>query len=118
MTYVNMFLALLFWHALADYPLQGDFLAKAKNKLASIPGVPWWQAMSAHSLIHAGGVAYITGSIWLGAAEFVSHFMIDHAKCTGRFGFSPEADFNIDQAMHIWCNVLWVSVAYSYGLTP
>ena len=36
---------ILFWlmvgHALADYPLQGDFLAKAKNRTAPIPGVPW-----------------------------------------------------------------------------
>lgn len=35
-------LMLLAGHALCDYPLQGDFLAKAKNRAAPLPGVPWY----------------------------------------------------------------------------
>lgn len=97
----NALLFMLFWHVLADYPLQGDFLAKAKNKGLAIPGVPWYQAMGAHSLIHAGGVAFITGSWMLGAFEFVAHFLIDHSKCSGKIGF------NTDQFMHFVCKILW-----------
>lgn len=109
------FLTMLAWHALADYPLQGDFLARAKNRAMPIPGVPWWQALGAHALIHAAGVAYITGSAWLGAAEFVAHFLIDNAKCTGRFGSDPETAFNTDQTLHIACKVLWAGIALAHG---
>lgn len=31
-----MFGALMLAHALADYPLQGDFLSKAKNRAAAL----------------------------------------------------------------------------------
>lgn len=105
MTWAWMFFALLFAHALADYPLQGDFLARAKNETAPIDGVPWWQAMSAHCCIHAGFVALITGSLWLGVAEFVAHFVIDRDKCLGRIGFTA------DQVQHICCKALWALLA-------
>lgn len=101
---ISMLMAMIVWHALADYPLQGDFLAKAKNRTAPIPGVPWYQALGAHAAIHAGGVGVITGSAWLGLAEFAAHFLIDDAKCRGRIGF------NADQAMHMACKVAWVIV--------
>lgn len=101
MPMIETLLLLLVWHALADYPLQGDFLAKAKNANAPIPGVPWWQAMTAHALIHAGGVALVTGSLFLGALEFAAHFVIDEAKCRGLI------TFNQDQAMHVACKALW-----------
>jgi hypothetical protein len=61
MSPVLLLIALLTAHALADYPLQGDFLSKAKNRMAPIPGVPWRQALGAHAFIHAGAVALITG---------------------------------------------------------
>lgn len=96
---------MIVWHALADYPLQGDFLAKAKNRTAHIPGVPWYQALGAHAAIHAGGVGVITGSVWLGLAEFAAHFLIDDAKCKGRIGF------NTDQALHMVCKLVWVAIA-------
>ncbi|WP_460821621.1 DUF3307 domain-containing protein [Lysobacter olei] len=99
-----MIALLLAGHALADYPLQGDFLAKAKNRFAPIPGVPWWQALGAHSAIHAGVVLVVTGSPALAAAEAVAHFLIDDAKCKGRIGF------NTDQALHVACKVLWVAL--------
>lgn len=99
-----MFGALLVGHALADYPLQGDFLARAKNRTAPIPGVPWWQALGAHALIHAGAVGFITGLWWLGAIELVAHGVIDDAKCKGRLSF------NQDQALHALCKLAWVGV--------
>ena len=97
-----LFGALLVGHALADYPLQGDFLSRAKNRTAPIPGVPWYQALGAHALIHAGVVAYLTGLWWLGALEFIAHAVIDDAKCKGRL------TFNQDQGLHALCKVLWV----------
>ena len=96
---------LLAAHAVADYPLQGDFLAKAKNRRAPLQGVPWWQALGAHAAIHAGFVGIITGLLALGVAEAVAHFVIDDLKCRGRIGF------NVDQYLHVLCKVLWVAIA-------
>lgn len=104
-----MFFALLVAHMLADYPLQGDFLAKAKNRTAPIPGVPWEQAMVAHCAIHGGAVGLITGHWWLGVAEAVIHFVTDDAKCRGKISF------NVDQAIHIHCKLIWVIVAAIVG---
>lgn len=108
MSFLEMFLLLVSAHALADYPLQGDFLAKAKNASAPIPGVPWWQALWAHAAIHGGFVGVITGSVWLGLAEAGAHVAIDHAKCRGWIGY------NVDQAAHIACKVAWVTLAASF----
>ena len=98
---IELILWLWFAHALCDYPLQGDFLAKAKNITAPIPGVPWWCAMWAHCAIHAGAVAWLTGSWWLGAAEFATHWMTDYCKCVGQIGFAQ------DQALHLLFKISW-----------
>jgi hypothetical protein len=100
----SVIIALLAAHALCDYPLQGDFLSRAKNRHAAMPGVPWWQAMGAHAMIHGGAVALITGVWWLGAAEAVAHFIIDDWKCSGKIGF------NTDQLLHVLCKVAWLAI--------
>lgn len=100
-----MFGALLVGHALCDYPLQGPFLSQAKNPTAPIPGVPWWQAMLAHSAIHGGAVGLVTGVWWLGIAEAWMHFFIDYAKCRGAIGYTQ------DQAIHVVCKIVWVVFA-------
>lgn len=101
---IEVLILMICAHAVADYPLQGDFLAKAKNHTAPIPGVPWYQALLAHSAIHAGAVLLITGSVTLSLAEFVIHTATDYAKCAGKIGY------NTDQAIHIACKVAWVIV--------
>jgi hypothetical protein len=100
-------ITLLAAHAFADYAGQGDFMAKAKNRMAPIPGVPWWQPMAAHATIHGGLVALITGIWWLAPLEAVAHFLTDDAKCRGRISY------NTDQAIHVGCKVLWWLVAVS-----
>lgn len=107
--------ALLVGHVIADYPLQGDFLSKAKNRAAPIPGVPWYQALGAHALIHGGMVALILATLvsglplWfvvaLGLSEAFAHALIDDTKCTG--GLS----FNGDQCWHAFCKCWWVVAA-------
>ncbi len=98
---MQILVLLLLAHALCDYPLQGDFLSKAKNRTAPIPGVPWWQALGAHSVIHGGAVALITGLWWLAIPEVVIHWLTDDAKCHGRL------TFNQDQAIHLTCKLAW-----------
>lgn len=101
-------LTLFFWlmvgHAVADYPLQGDFLARAKNHRLPVPGMPWGIALFMHALMHGGAVALITGSVALGIAETVIHMGIDWLKCDGR------TDLTQDQFLHVVCKVAWVLV--------
>ena len=92
-------------HALADYPLQGEFLAMGKNRAKPSPFTPWYQALAAHALIHGLIVGLITGIWWLGLAETVAHAAIDDSKCTGKIGF------NTDQVLHIACKAAWVLIA-------
>ncbi|NBC37377.1 DUF3307 domain-containing protein [Novosphingobium sp. FSY-8] len=96
-------------HFICDYPLQGDFLAKAKSRVAPIPGVPWQQAMAAHCAIHGAAVAIITGLWWLALAEGCIHWITDDAKCRGRLSF------NQDQAIHVVCKAGWLFAAVLAG---
>lgn len=105
---VSFFLVLgvlIFFHFIADYPLQGEFLAKAKNRNAPIPHIPWQQALFAHSFIHAGFVFLATGSVFAFFGELIVHAITDDAKCRG------ELTFNQDQAIHFACKVLWAALA-------
>jgi hypothetical protein len=120
-----LFLSLLFWHALADYPLQG-FLSTAKCK-GGVPGFPWQMALVTHAYIHAFGVLIITGNLWGGFIELVAHTIIDYAKCEGWLGaavISPfpsgtlahDATYHsnkpiwIDQALHVLTKVVILAV--------
>lgn len=99
---MHTFLLLLAGHGVADYPLQGDFLAKGKNHKAPLPGIPWWQCLIWHAAIHGGAVGLITGSALLGVCEFAIHCLIDYGKCDGWFGF------NVDQLLHVLCKAFWL----------
>jgi hypothetical protein len=109
-----VFLALAIGHAVADFPLQGPFLAEAKNRHGDVssyfvnetPSGVWFHAMTAHSLIHAGAVWWITGSAVLGSIELVLHWIIDYAKCEGWTSFST------DQILHYVCKVTYAMLIY------
>lgn len=96
----NMLL-LLAGHALCDYPLQGDFLARGKNHKQPMPGIPWWQCLLAHAIIHAGMVFLITHSFWMAGAELLFHATTDYLKCDGKL------NFNEDQLIHVTCKIAW-----------
>lgn len=102
-SYAVMFFWLLVGHALCDYPLQGDFLARGKNHRNPIPGIPAYICLMAHALIHAGAVTLITHNIWLGLIEFVLHCFIDFGKCNNWYGFTE------DQALHVACKCLYIA---------
>lgn len=132
--FVSFFLLLgllVFFHFLADYPLQGDFLSKAKNRSNPIPHIPWQHALFAHSFIQAGFVflgvflfyiarqavyfvldmpllsaneVVVYASLFF-AGELVSHYMIDESKCSGEITFAQ------DQFYHLGFKVLWAAMA-------
>lgn len=103
--FITMLILLIGAHALADYPLQGDFLSKAKNRINPIKGVPYYQAMGAHVAIHGAFVVLITGLWWLFICEAVIHWITDDAKC------SSKITFNQDQFIHIICKIIWCGIA-------
>lgn len=90
-------------HFLADYALQGDFMAKAKNHRTPIPGVPWATVLGSHAAIHGATVFLITGSPVFGGIELVGHALIDYAKCDGRISY------NVDQALHVAMKCAYVA---------
>lgn len=100
---------LLFWllvgHAVADYALQSEAMARGKNRayLSTSPHVPpWWIWLGSHSMIHGGAVALVLGDWRFGVAEAVCHSLIDFGKCEGKYGIK------VDQAAHVACKVLWL----------
>lgn len=99
-----LFLKLIVGHCIADFPGQGDFLARAKNHREPIRGVLWYQALLAHAIIQGGMVGYITGRPWLGIVEFVLHAAIDWLKSEGLF------TFNEDQIAHVACKLFYVTL--------
>lgn len=103
---MNLFFLLLAAHAVCDYPLQGDFLARGKNHKAPIPGVPFYHCLLSHALIHGGAVAILTGSVALGICEFAIHTLIDFGKCDGWYGF------DVDQVLHVACKCAWILAFY------
>jgi hypothetical protein len=100
---LGAFAWMLIGHAVADYPLQGDWLSRAKNRtLSLVPGeVIWPGALASHAAIHAGAVKLATGSWMLAIAEFAMHFYIDDLKCRGRLSY------NRDQLLHVACKAAW-----------
>jgi Protein of unknown function (DUF3307) len=98
---IAMLLLLLFWHFLADFPLQGDYLARFKDP-TGIGNTIWPWCLAAHCVIQAGGTYIITGWWVIFFLELVSHAAIDYAKCRNRISFG------MDQTLHLGCKLVWV----------
>lgn len=105
---MNTLFLLVAAHALCDYPLQGDFIAKHKSPWGGgPPDSLWFHCLAAHTAIHAGAVLLITGSLAMACVELVAHFLIDLAKCRGW------TSLTMDQLLHVACKV-----AYVVALSP
>lgn len=112
---IELIFLLLFGHALADFSLQGDPMAKGKNRNKKPDYIPegqkfipcWHYWMSAHSLIH-GGVVYLAtgGNLLCGLIETISHFLIDFAKCEN--WTNP----NQDQMLHVVFKAAYVCIIF------
>lgn len=108
---MELFFRLLIVHAVCDFSLHSDFLAKGKDPWGQVgKGGVWFHCLTAHALIHAGGVLVVTGSSFLAALELCCHWLIDFGKCGGRYGY------HVDQLLHVWCKVTWCLYAlYAMG---
>lgn len=88
------FMLLMLVHYLADYPLQGEYLAKGKNRFDPNNKDIWFHCLFAHSMIHALLVFAVTGSYIAFIYQAVTHFWIDYDKCKG------ELTYTQDQLLH------------------
>jgi hypothetical protein len=102
---------LLIGHAVADFALQTEWMAKFKNwRVASPPPLGqkqqsvWVYVLSSHAMIHGGAVWVATGSATLGLAETVAHWLIDLGKCSSLYGIHE------DQTMHLICKGTWLAL--------
>lgn len=96
-------------HALCDYVLQPEYMAKLKRPGGGTAEErqrygPWWWWMGAHSLINGLGVTYITQEPILGMAEALVHGSLDTLKCRGMISS------NQDQLGHLLSKVLWATL--------
>ena len=99
-----LFFAFVVIHALADFPLQGDYIARQKSRTLSDSRSDWIVALVAHCVIHAGGVWLVSGSLALAGVEFLLHGVIDLGKGEEKFGIAT------DQIFHVLCKVAYVLV--------
>lgn len=102
-----LFFILIGVHALCDYPLQGDFLAR--GKATGFPGISRLVLMLAHCWIHALGVALVTGSVLLAVMELLVHWMIDELKV------DEYTSFMTDQLLHVACKLFYVAMVAQWG---
>ena len=104
-----MLFQLLVGHAVADFGLQSDWMAKNKNRNLPSSYVPegqkytptWFYVLGAHALIHGGMVYLVTNSVLLGILETIVHGVADFAKCEN--WTNP----HVDQVIHIASKILW-----------
>nr|WP_246725788.1 DUF3307 domain-containing protein [Rhizobium lusitanum] len=86
-------------HWVCDYPLQGDFLSTAKAA-----GPLRIYHLVAHAGIQGAAVAFVTGNVWLGLAEWLAHTVIDELKVERKISFA------VDQALHLVSKLLWLAI--------
>jgi len=106
LNFFEMLFLLFAGHAIADFPLQTDFIATCKNRNSEGGKSIWRWILGAHSIIHGGIVFLITGSLIFGILETIFHFIIDFVKCDGHTSFDQ------DQLLHILCKVIWTLIIF------
>lgn len=103
---IGLFIKLMFVFAITDVALQTEWMADNKRFIhpVTIHEIPWYYAMGSHAMINGAGVWLVTGNVWLGVAESVSHFGIDYMKCQNITG--PHLDF----IFHVVCRIGYVLI--------
>lgn len=96
---IESFILVYALNLIADFPLQGSYLASEKCKDNYI--------LFVHSFIWAACVSagfYLTGYFSLQSFMFllVGHFVIDYAKCRGKYvKLNQKYQLYIDQLLHL-----------------
>lgn len=97
-----LFFGFIVAHVIADFPLQGDYLARQKSRRLADSPTDWIVGLSAHCIIQSAGVWIISGSLLLAMVELVLHCLIDIGKGEEKFGLLT------DQILHWLCKLAYV----------
>lgn len=117
MAFIKLTFLLFCGHALADFALQSEFVAKNKNRHAQrdrILGdsdsteIIWPWLLGAHSLHHGLVVYLITQNAMISICETIVHAAIDFGKCERWFSF------HTDQVLHLVTKILWALILNYY----
>ena len=90
---------MLLAHYIADYPLQGEFLAQTKGK--------YWYSLFVHSMIYSLSVCLcfkLLGVflIWKFIVLLISHLIIDYVKSNAKNKEKALTSYlYVDQSLHI-----------------
>lgn len=101
---VTVAFMLIAGHAVADYAMQSDFIAQAKNHKTELGKLFWVHVLPAHAIIHGLAVMVATGIVWLAIAETIIHGVTDYAKSAGKI------TLNQDQFIHYSCKAAWLAI--------
>ena len=109
---IELLFLLLVGHAVADFSLQTDVMAKGKSRHRRPDFIPdgqkyapcWPYWLTSHALIHGGAVFIATNSILCAIIETVSHWLIDFLKCDNI------TNPNQDQLMHFAMKIIYVAI--------
>lgn len=109
-SFIEMLFLLMLGHCVADFALQGDTMARGKNRnRAPDPSLippgqtfmpTWGYWLTAHAGIHSAAVYLVTGSTALAAMELVFHWLIDFGKCENLYGI------HLDQFLHFYTKAI------------
>lgn len=110
-TFGGLFITMIVGHVFTDHIFQSHQMLLGKDhkhvtEFGEQYGTLWPLFLSSHALVNAAGVTLITGSVLLGVAEFVVHWIIDYAK-------NERCDFGYltDQVLHIISKLAWAVLA-------
>jgi len=112
---LEVFFLFLCGHALGDFALQGDWVARYKDRhahdtvtedQAATAQVIWPWLMSAHALQHGLLVYLVSQNTTLGFLESIAHWITDFGKCEKWYGF------HFDQFIHIGWKLVWIAALY------
>jgi len=116
---LGMLFLLLMAHAVTDFGLQSEWMARAKNfrvppslpPPGQRPNVVWPFVLLAHALINAAGVYVVTQRMGFAVFECVAHFGIDLLKCYGGTDVYRDQFLHLSTKLMIAATVAWGSVA-------
>lgn len=104
-------------HALCDFALQTSAMARGKNRhnppednsipAGQQPSTVWPYWLTAHALIHAGGVWAVTRDPICAVIELFTHWIIDFTKCENLSGV------HYDQFCHGLMKLLYISIVFT-----
>ena len=97
-------------HFLADFPLQGDHIAKTKNRHYSPDYIPegqkptpiWFYSLTAHAMIQGLMVFLITQRLDLTLYQIITHWVIDFMKCENWINPHIDQLFHYSVLLTIW----------------